>query len=76
MAFQATGKNHALQKPGASPTIPAKFEAAETIIQYFQAEKRGDIRFALHLLREILRAEPSNGCALMLSYLAEALQPA
>lgn len=67
--------DYALRKLDVSPSVPVQLEAAETIIQYFQVEGRGDIQFALHLLREILQSDPSNGCALTLSQVAEALQP-
>ena len=67
--------DYALRKVKQSPTVPAKLEAAETIIQYFRHEKRGDIQLALHLSRDVLRAHPNHGVALTLSHAAEALQP-
>ena len=66
--------DYALRMLKASPTEQAKLEAAETIVEYFQREKRGNIPFALHLLRDILRTHPSNGRARELCHAIESLQ--
>lgn len=66
--------DYALRKLKTTPTVPAKLEAVETIIEYFQREKRGNIQSALHLVREVLRAQPGNRRASELVGLAENLQ--
>jgi hypothetical protein len=66
----------ALRTLKASPTDATKLEAAETIIRYLQREKRGDIQLALHLLRELLHANPTDRHILDLSHVAETLQRA
>jgi hypothetical protein len=68
--------DYALNALKTSPSEQTKLEAAETIIQYFQREKHGDIQLALHLLRDILRSHPTDRRVLELSNAAQALQGA
>ncbi len=68
--------DHALRKLKDSPTVPAKLEAAETIIEYFRHEKRGDVQLALRLSRGVLRVCPDHGVALTLFHAAKAIQSA
>ena len=58
--------DYALRKLREAPGTRTKLEAAETIIDYYRREQRGDIRLALRLAREVLRTHPGDRTALEL----------